>query len=66
MNPIHLIARSASPDFTAEEAENLDKELQAAYHADERAATSPEIGRIAAMVRERMEGAPGGSTQVEG
>lgn len=66
MNPIHLITRSADPDFTAEEAADLDKELQAAYHADELAATSPEIGRIAAMVRERMEGAPGSRKQVEG
>ncbi|MCW1886708.1 hypothetical protein OKA04_18360 [Luteolibacter flavescens] len=66
MNLIHLIARSASPDFTAEEAVDLDKELQAAYHADELAATSPEIGRIAEMVRCRLEGAPGDPPQVEG
>ena len=66
MNPINLITRSADPDFTAEEAADLDKELRAAYHADELAATSPEIRRIAAMVRERMAGAPDSRKQVEG
>jgi hypothetical protein len=55
MKAITLLTRSGVTDFTPEEDALLARELSAAYHMDEAAATSRDIQRIAEKVRARME-----------
>ena len=55
MNPITLLARSDKADFTPEEDAILTRELSAAYHMDEAAATSRDVQRIAEKIRARMQ-----------
>lgn len=55
MNPIQILARSSIDDLTPEEESALSRELTAAYHMDEAAASSLEVQRIAEKVRGRMD-----------
>ncbi len=55
MNPIQILARSGIDDLTPEEESVLSRELTAAYHMDEAAASSLEVQRIAEKVRGRMD-----------
>lgn len=60
--PLNAFAYLSRPEgeLTPEEESALARELSAAYHMDESAATSPEVRHIAEKVRARMEGAHGG------
>ncbi len=55
MNPITLISRLGEADFTPAEEAELARELSAAYHMDEAAATSRDVQRIAEKVRARLQ-----------
>ena len=55
MNPITLLTRSGVTALTPAEDAQLDRELSAAYHMDEAAATSRDVQRIAEKVRARMQ-----------
>lgn len=54
MNPLNLLARSSSPELTPEEEALLTRELSAAYHMDEAAASSRDVERIAEKIRARL------------
>jgi hypothetical protein len=54
MNPIDLLKRYGITDLTTEEEAELTRELSAAYHMDEAAATSRDVQRIAEKVRLRL------------
>jgi hypothetical protein len=58
MNPVALLKKFGQADLTPEEEAELSRELSAAYHMDESAATSRDVERIAEKVRARMEGPP--------
>ncbi len=58
MNVITLLARSGSADLTPEEDAQLTRELAAAYHMDEAAASSRDVQRIAEKVRARLDNPP--------
>ena len=58
MDTITLLTRSGGADLTPEEDAQLTRELSAAYHMDEAAATSREVQRIAEKVRARMDNPP--------
>lgn len=58
MDPITLLTRSGGADLTPEEDAQLTRELAAAYHMDEAAATSRDVQRIAEKVRARLENPP--------
>ena len=55
MNAITLLNRHGDAVLTPEEDALLTRELSAAYHMDEAAATSRNVQRIAEKVRERLE-----------
>jgi hypothetical protein len=54
MNPIDLLKRYGITDLTPDEEAELTRELSAAYHMDEAAATSRDVQRIAEKVRLRL------------
>jgi hypothetical protein len=54
MDPISLLRRELSKDLTPEEEAALARELSAAYHMDESAATSRDVQRIVEKVRARL------------
>lgn len=54
MNPINLLVRIGSPELTPEEETFLTHELSTAYHMDEAAASSRDVGRIAEKIRARL------------
>jgi hypothetical protein len=58
MNAITLLTRSGSADLTPEEDAQLTRELAAAYHMDEAAASSRDVQRIAEKVRARLASPP--------
>jgi hypothetical protein len=58
MHAINLLTRHGGPDLTPEEDAQLNRELAAAYHMDEAAATSRDVQRIAEKVRARMDSPP--------
>lgn len=58
MDPIALIQRSGIQNLTPEEETELARQLSAAYHMDEAAATSRDVQRIAEKVRARLENPP--------
>lgn len=58
MNAITLLTRSDGADLTPEEDAQLTRELAAAYHMDEAAATSRDVQRIAEKVRARLDNPP--------
>lgn len=58
MDPITLLTRSDGAELTPEEDAQLTRELSAAYHMDEAAATSREVQRIAEKVRARLDNPP--------
>jgi hypothetical protein len=55
MDPILLLRREALAEFTPEEEAALARELSAAYHMDESAATSRDVQRIGEKVRIRIK-----------
>jgi len=55
MDPINLLKRYGITDLTPEQEAELTRELSAAYHMDEAAATSRDVQRIAEKIRARME-----------
>ena len=55
MNPIDLLKRYGITDLTPGEEAELTRELPAAYHKDEAAATSRDVQRIAEKVRARLQ-----------
>lgn len=59
MNIFKLLTRSKPENLTPEEEEQLTRELSDAYHMDEAAATSEDVERIVAKVRERVAKLPG-------
>jgi hypothetical protein len=61
MNPIDLLKRYGITDLTPEEEAELTRELSAAYHMDEAAATSRDVQRIAEKVRARLAEVAAGS-----
>jgi hypothetical protein len=54
MHPIDLVKRYGITDLTPEEEATLTRELTAAYHMDEAAATSCDVQRIAEKVGARL------------
>ncbi len=54
MNAITLLTRTSPPALTPAEDAILTRELSAAYHLDEAAATSPEVQRISEKIRLRL------------
>lgn len=54
MNSIDLLKRYGITDLTPGEEAELTRELSAAYHMDEAAATSRDVQRIAEKVRARL------------
>jgi hypothetical protein len=54
MNAITLLTRTSPPVLTPAEDAFLTRELSAAYHLDEAAATSPEVQRISEKIRLRL------------
>jgi hypothetical protein len=58
MDPINLLKRYGVTDLTPEEEAELSRELSAAYHMDEAAATSRDVQRIAEKVRARLANPP--------
>lgn len=54
MLPIDLIKRYGITDLTTEEEAVLTRELSAAYHMDEAAATNRDVQRIAEKVRQML------------
>ena len=55
MNSIALLTRSGVTALTPAEDAQLDRELSAAYHMDEAAATSRDVQRIAEKIRAKMQ-----------
>lgn len=55
MNPANLLKKFGIDDLTPEEEAELSRELSAAYHMDEAAATSRDVQRIAEKVRARLQ-----------
>jgi hypothetical protein len=55
MNPAALLKKFGIADLTPEEEAELSRELSAAYHMDEAAATSRDVQRIAEKVRARLQ-----------
>jgi hypothetical protein len=55
MDTITLLKRSGVTALTPAEDAQLDRELSAAYHMDEAAATSRDVARIAEKIRARMQ-----------
>lgn len=55
MNPATLLQKFGISDLTPEEEAELTRELSEAYHADEAAATSRDVQRIAEKVRARLQ-----------
>ena len=55
MDPISLLTRQTSAEFTPEEDAALARELSAAYHMDESAAASRDVQRIGEKVRARIQ-----------
>jgi len=55
MDPISLLRRQTLTEFTPEEEAALERELSAAYHMDESAATSRDVQRIGEKVRARIK-----------
>jgi hypothetical protein len=60
MNPAALLKKFGIADLTPEEESKLTRELSAAYHMDEAAATSRDVQRIAEKVRARLHQAENG------
>jgi hypothetical protein len=58
MDPIDLLKRYGITDLTPEEEAELTRELSAAYHMDEAAASSRDVQRIAEKVRARLANPP--------
>lgn len=57
MNSIDLLKRYGITDLTPGEEAELTRELSAAYHMDEAAASSRDVQRIAEKVRARLQDA---------
>jgi len=55
MNPLNLLSRTGSPELTPEEEALLTRELSAAYHMDEAAASSRDVERIAEKIRAHLQ-----------
>lgn len=55
MDTITLLTRSGVTALTPAEDAQLNRELSAAYHMDEAAATSRDVQRIAEKIRARMQ-----------
>lgn len=55
MNPAQLLQKFGISTLSSEEESELTRELSAAYHMDEAAATSRDIQRIAEKVRARLQ-----------
>jgi hypothetical protein len=55
MNPATLLQKFGISDLTPEEEAELTRELSAAYHMDEAAASSRDVQRIAEKVRARLQ-----------
>lgn len=55
MNPATLLQKFGISDLTPDEEAELTRELAAAYHMDEAAASSRDIQRIAEKVRARLQ-----------
>lgn len=55
MNPATLLKKFGIADLTPEEEAELCRELSAAYHMDEAAASSRDVQRIAEKVRARLQ-----------
>lgn len=55
MNPATLFQKFGISELTPEEEAELTRELSEAYHADEAAATSRDVQRIAEKVRARLQ-----------
>ena len=55
MNPANLLKKFGIADLSPEEEAELSRELSAAYHMDEAAATSRDVQRIAEKVRARLQ-----------
>lgn len=58
MKAITLLTRPGGADLTPEEDAQLSRELSAAYHMDEAAATSRDVRRIAEKVQARLVNPP--------
>ncbi len=65
MNPATLLQKFGISDLTPEEEAELTRELSAAYHADEAAATSRDVQRIAEKVRARLQQVEQGEPHVK-
>ena len=63
MNPIDLLKRYGITDLTPAEEAELTRELSAAYHADEAAASSRDVQRIAEKIRARLQSEESEATQ---
>jgi hypothetical protein len=63
MNPAALLKKFGIADLTPEEESELTRELSAAYHMDEAAATSRDVQRIAEKVRARLQQAENGDKE---
>jgi hypothetical protein len=55
MNPANLLKKFGIDGLTPDEEAELTRELSAAYHMDEAAATSRDVQRIAEKVRARLQ-----------
>ncbi len=55
MDPISLLQRFGVTDLTPEEEAEFSRELSAAYHMDEAAATSRDVQRIAEKVKAKLD-----------
>lgn len=55
MNPASLLKKFGIADLSPEEDAELSRELSAAYHMDEAAATDRDVQRIAEKIRLRLQ-----------
>jgi hypothetical protein len=55
MNPTSLLKKFGIADLSPEEDAELSRELSAAYHMDEAAATDRDVQRIAEKIRLRLQ-----------
>ena len=55
MNPASLLKKFGIADLSPEEDAELSRELFAAYHMDEAAATDRDVQRIAEKIRLRLQ-----------
>lgn len=65
MNPNELLQRLGTGELAPEETDALLRELSAAYHIDEAAAASRDVGRIVEKVRALLHSQKDGQHQEE-